>query len=172
MAQGAYATGLRVSEIQHLRVADIDSAPDRMCLRVVHGKGAKDRYVPLAPDALVLLRQWWRSSRPRHWLFTGQSDPLEPVKINTVQRWYRAGCVRAGITKRGGVHTLRHCYATHLLEAGVDLHSLSQWLGHSQVSTTTRYLHLAQPNCPDGARARPLDLLTCLPKGKVPGKPG
>ncbi len=75
----------------------------------------------------------------------------------------QAARARAGITKRGGIHTLRHCYATHLLEAGADLHSLSQWLGHRHVSTTSRYLHLARPDAPDGARRDPLKLLAALP---------
>lgn len=78
------------------------------------------------------------------------------------QRWYYAACTRAGITKHGGIHTLRHCYATHLLEAGVDLHSLSQWLGHRHVNTTARYLHLARPDAPDGVRREPLALLSAL----------
>jgi site-specific recombinase XerD len=158
----AYGTGLRLSELCHLRVADIDSAPDRMCIRVEQGKGGKDRYVPLAPDVLDLLRTWWRVGRSRPWLFVAQSDALQPLQPESAQRWYRSACAHAGITKRGGIHTLRHCYATHLLEAGVDLHSLSQWLGHSQVSTTTRYLHLARPDAPDGARRTPLALLSGL----------
>nr|WP_250694079.1 site-specific integrase [Escherichia coli] len=158
----AYGTGLRLSELCHLRVRDIDSAADRMCIRVEQGKGGKDRYVPLAPDVLELLRAWWQVGRPRQWLFVAQSDAQQPLQPESAQRWYRAACAHAGITKRGGIHTLRHCWATHLLEAGVDLHSLSQWLGHSQVSTTTRYLHLARPDVPDGARSQPLALLSHL----------
>lgn len=159
----AYGTGLRLSELCHLRVSDIDSAADRMCIRVEQGKGGKDRYVPLAADVLQLLRAWWRVGQPRQWLFTAQSDAVKPLEPESAQRWYRAACAHAAITKRGGIHTLRHCYATHLLEAGVDLHTLSQWLGHSQVSTTTRYLHLARPDAPDGARRAPLALLSVLP---------
>ena len=158
----AYGTGLRLSELCHLRVRDIDSAADRMCIRVEQGKGGKDRYVPLAPDVLELLRAWWQVGRPRQWVFVAQSDAQQPLQPESAQRWYRAACAHAGITKRGGIHTLRHCWATHLLEAGVDLHSLSQWLGHSQVSTTTRYLHLARPDVPDGARSQPLALLSQL----------
>ena len=86
-----------------------------------------------------------------------------PALVSLAQRWYRWASARAGITKQGGIHTLRHCYATHLLEAGVDLHSLQQWLGHGHISTTMRYLHLAQPYAPDGARAKPLSLLAALP---------
>ena len=158
----AYATGLRLSELRHLRVADIDSHADRMCLRVVQGKGGKDRYVPLEADALELLRSWWHSAHPQLWLFAGR-DGSQPVNDATVQKWYQAARAAAGITKRGGIHTLRHCYATHMLEAGADLYSLSQWLGHRHVSTTARYLHLARPDAPDGARRDPLKLLAALP---------
>ena len=159
----AYGTGLRLSELRQLRVGDIDSHADRMCIRVVQGKGGKDRYVPLAGDVLQLLRAWWHSAHPRLWLFAGRGDGSQPVNDATVQKWYQAARARAGITKRGGIHTLRHCYATHLLEAGADLHSLSQWLGHRHVSTTSRYLHLARPDLPDGARREPLALLSALP---------
>jgi integrase/recombinase XerD len=158
-----YGTGLRLSELCHLRVADIDSHCDRMCIRVEQGKGGKDRYVPLAPDVLELLRTWWHSAHPRHWLFTGRRDDTRALDHGSAQRWYHRARVAAGIGKGGGIHTLRHCYATHLLEAGVDLHSLSQWLGHNHVSTTTRYLHLARPDAPDGARRDPLKLLGALP---------
>jgi hypothetical protein len=148
----AYSSGLRLSELRHLRVGDIDSHSDRMCLRVQQGKGAKDRYVPLAPDALQLLRQWWRqarlSSQPQQWLFPGQGETSQPVSDATPQKWYHAARAGAGITKQGGIHLLRHCYATHLLEAGVDLYTLSRWLGHNHVSTTSRYLHLARPTPP------------------------
>lgn len=158
----AYATGLRLSELRHLCVADIDSHADRMCIRVVQGKGGKDRYVPLEADALALLRAWWHSAHPKLWLFASR-DGSQPVNDATVQKWYQAARAKAGITKRGGIHTLRHCYATHLLEAGADLYSLSQWLGHRHVSTTARYLHLARPDAPDGARHDPLKLLAALP---------
>lgn len=158
----AYATGLRLSELLHLRVADIDSHADRMCIRVVQGKGGKDRYVPLEPGALEVLRTWWHSTHPRNWLFA-RRDGTQPINGATAQKWYQAARADAGITKRGGIHTLRHCYATHLLEAGADLYSLSQWLGHRHVSTTARYLHLARPDAPDGARRDPLRLLAALP---------
>ena len=158
----AYGSGLRLSELCHLRPEHIDSAPDRCCIRVEQGKGAKDRYVPLAPDVLEVLRAWWRIERPRPWLFAASRDPRKPMDIEVAQRWYRAACAHAGITKRGGIHTLRHCWATHLLEAGVGLYSLSQWLGHKHVSTSMRYLHLARPDAPDGARRDPLQLLSAL----------
>lgn len=158
----AYATGLRLSELCHLRVADIDSHADRMCIRVVQGKGGKDRYVPLEPDVLEVLRAWWHRAHPRPWLFPGREGSGEPIDASTAQKWYQAARARAGITKHGGIHTLRHCYATHLLEAGADLYCLSQWLGHRHVSTTSRYLHLARPDAPDGARRNPLKLLAAL----------
>jgi site-specific recombinase XerD len=159
----AYGTGLRLSELCHLRVQHIDSAVDRMCVRVVQGKGAKDRYVPLSEDVLELLRAWWRRAHPHSWLFGAARDGEQPLDVKSPQRWYRAACAHAGITKRGGIHSLRHAYATHLLEAGVDLYSLQQWLGHRHVSTTTRYLHLVRPDVPDGARRQPLNLLGALP---------
>ncbi len=159
----AYGLGLRVSELCAVRVEHIDTAADRMCVRVVQGKGAKDRYVPLAADLLETLRGYWRTARPQQWLFPGYDDVAQPVDIKTAQRWYRRARTAAGISKAGGIHTLRHCYATHLLEAGVDLHSISQWLGHRHVSTTARYLHLARPDAPDGARRAPLALLSSLP---------
>lgn len=160
----AYGTGLRLTELCHLQVRDIDSHADRMCLRVEQGKGAKDRYVPLSEDVLGVLRGWWRQTRPERWLFSAPSDVARAMDGINAQRWYRGACLRAGITKHGGIHTLRHCYATHLLEAGVDLHSLQQWLGHRHLSTTTRYVHLARPDVPDGVRGRPLALLEALPK--------
>jgi integrase/recombinase XerD len=167
----AYATGLRVSELVHLRVADIDSAADRMCIRVVQGKGAKDRYVPLTPELLQLLRQWWRSARPQPWLFPAARERAQPQSEHGAQRWFYAAAAHAGITKRGGIHTLRHCFATHLLEAGIDLYSLQQWLGHRHISTTMRYLHLRRPEVPDGARRDPLSLLGAL-RAPPPGAAG
>jgi len=159
----AYGTGLRVSELCRLRVEDIDSHTDRMCVRVVQGKGAKDRYVPLSEGVLEILRRWWQLARPRGWLFVGEAGSDRPLAAQNPQRWYRAACAQAGITKYGGIHALRHAYATHLLEAGVDLYSLQQWLGHRHVSTTTRYLHLVRPDVPQGARREPLNLLGGLP---------
>ncbi len=159
----AYALGLRVSELCTLRLEHIDTAADRMCVRVVQGKGAKDRYVPLPPDLLDLLRTYRRQVRPRGWLFAAAADPERALHPEQAQRWYWHARDSAGITKAGGIHLLRHCYATHLLEAGVDLHSISQWLGHRHVNTTARYLHLARPDAPDGARRTPLTLLSNLP---------
>ena len=161
----AYALGLRVSELCELRVRDIDGSADRMLVHVVQGKGAKDRYVPLPADAHQMLRRWWVHARPRKWMFCSQSDPQLPLHPDSAARWFYAARANAGIAKTGGIHTLRHCYATHLLESGVDLHTLSQWLGHRHVSTTMRYLHLARPDAPDGMRANPLQLLSALDAG-------
>jgi integrase len=158
-----YGTGLRLSELCRLRAEHIDSHADRMCIRVEQGKGGKDRYVPLAEDVLQLLRAWWRSAHPRPWLFGAVRDPSRPIDTGSAQRWYYLARDAAAIAKRGGIHGLRHAYATHLLEAGHDLYSLQQWLGHNHVSTTTRYLHLTRPDVPDGARSQPLALLSALP---------
>jgi integrase/recombinase XerD len=158
-----YALGLRVGELCALRVEHIDTAVDRMCVRVVQGKGAKDRYVPLSTDLLELLRLYRHVLCPRTWLFATAADVSRPLAIEQAQRWYQRARTAAGISKAGGIHVLRHCYATHLLEAGVDLHTISQWLGHRHVNTTARYLHLARPDAPDGARRTPLALLSGLP---------
>jgi site-specific recombinase XerD len=159
----AYALGLRVSELCALRIEHLDTAADRMCVRVVQGKGSKDRYVPLPTDLLSEIRHYRRLLKPRGWLFAAGTDTERPLNIEQAQRWYGHARDAAGITKAGGIHTLRHCYATHLLEAGVDLHSISQWLGHRHISTTARYLHLARPDAPDGVRRVPLALLSGLP---------
>lgn len=156
----AYAAGLRVSEVCALRVADIDSAPDRMCIRVVAGKGGKDRYTLLSPSLLEALRVYWRICKPRHWLFPRTTDAARPFDVSSAQRAYYRARDRAGITKTGGIHTLRHAFATHLLEAGVDLATLAKLLGHGHLSTTQRYLHLARPgSIPHDS---PLDLLRRL----------
>ena len=156
----AYAAGLRVSEVCALRIADIDSAPDRMCIRVVAGKGGKDRYTLLSPSLLEALRVYWRICKPRVWLFPRATDAAQPFDISSAQRGYYRARDRAGITKTGGIHTLRHAFATHLLEAGVDLATLAKLLGHGHLSTTQRYLHLARPgSIPHDS---PLDLLRRL----------
>jgi site-specific recombinase XerD len=142
LLQTAYACGLRVSEVVRLQVADIDSP--RMLLHVRAAKGRKDRLVPLSVVLLGRLRAYWRQYRPRLWLFPGQR-PGRPVSIGQVQRVCRRAVRAAGITKRASMHTLRHSYATHLLEGGADLASLQKLLGHNQLSTTVRYTHVQQP---------------------------
>lgn len=151
-----YAAGLRVSEVCALQVADIESAPDRMCLKVRQGKGNQDRYTLLSPRLLDSLRAWWRITRPGRWLFPNPAGSA-PIDPKTVQRIYCAARDAAGIRPEGGIHTLRHCFATHLLEAGVDLPTLQQLLGHGHISTTMRYLHLAHSHV-TGATS-PLELL-------------
>ena len=161
----AYASGLRLSELCHLRGRDIDSAPDRMCIRVIQGKGGKDRYSLLAPDLLEQLKLYWRTCRmgtkAEDWLFTSRRDPSQPLDRNSGQYYYNKARQAAGITKQGGIHTLRHCFATHLLEAGVDLNSISKLLGHANLSTTSRYLQMARPGISTGGAA--LALLSQLP---------
>jgi len=156
MLMTAYAAGLRVSELCKLEVADIDSR--RMMLRVVNGKGGKDRYTLLSPRLLDTLRQYWRITRPAVWLFA-RADKSGPIDIKTTQKVYYRAKERAGITKQGGIHSLRHAFATHLLEAGVDLHSIKELMGHDQLSTTERYLHLRRQVAQTDS---PLDLLSAL----------
>ena len=151
-----YAAGLRVTEVCALQLADIESAPDRMCLKVRQGKGGQDRYTLLSPRLLDTLRRYWRDRRPRPWLFPnpGGTAPIDPT---TAQRMYCAARAAAGIAPEGGIHTLRHAFATHLLEAGVDLPTIQRLLGHHHVSTTMRYLHLARSHLT--GTTSPLELL-------------
>lgn len=137
-----YAAGLRVSEVCALQLADIESASDRMCLKVRQGKGGRDRYTMLSPALLETLRDYWRLCRPSTWLFPNPSG-TGPIDPQTAQRMYWAARDRAGLGRVGGIHTLRHCFATHLLESGVDIHTIQRLLGHGHVSTTMRYFHLA-----------------------------
>ena len=161
LLQTIYACGLRVSEACVLRVADIDSAPDRMCVRVVSGKGGKGRYSVLSPTLLELLRAYVRCMRPSTWLFTNSSG-ARPMDAEMAQRAYHRARTQAHITKSGGIHTLRHCFATHLLEGGVDLFSIQKLLGHGHISTTGRYLHLISPQFRPPKELDPLDLLAAL----------
>jgi integrase/recombinase XerD len=150
----AYGAGLRLNEICHLRVSDIDS--DRMTIRVEQGKGAKDRYTLLSPRLLVELRRYWVAHRPKEWLFTAR-DVTRPIGEHTVHRIYHAAKARAGIVKHGGIHSLRHAFATHLLEAGVDVHTIQRLMGHGHISTTMRYFHLARKHL--AKTTSPLELL-------------
>jgi len=151
-----YAAGLRVSEVCALQLADIESAPDRMCLKVRQGKGGEDRYTLLSPRLLEALRHYWREQRPVHWLFPNASGSA-PIDVCTAQRAYCAAREAAGIPRAGGIHSLRHAFATHLLESGVDLPTIQRLLGHGYISTTMRYLHLARSRVT--GTTSPLDLL-------------
>ena len=155
-----YAAGLRVSEVCALQVGDIESAPDRMCLKVRQGKGGQDRYTLLSPRLLETLRRYWQTCRPRLWLFPNQAGD-GPMQDQTAQRMYWAACAAAGLANAAGIHTLRHSFATHLLEAGVDLHTIQRLLGHGHLSTTMRYLHLARNRLTD--TPSPLELLEPAP---------
>jgi Site-specific recombinase XerD len=131
---------LRLQELLGLQVADIDSA--RLVLHLRHGKGQKDRLVPLSPRLLQVLRAYWRGYRPATWLFPG-IQPALALTDGTVQRICKRTARRAGLSKRVHPHTLRHSFATHLLEAGVDLLSVQALLGHSHFHTTAKYLHVS-----------------------------
>ena len=136
----AYGAGLRVSEVATLKVSDIDSG--RMTLRVEQGKGQRDRYVMLSPQLLELLRDWWRAARPQVWLFPGQ-NPINPMTPRQLNRAVTAAKDLAGIAKRVSPHTLRHSFATHLLEQGVDIRVIQVLLGHAKLETTALYTRVA-----------------------------
>ena len=140
LLQVAYGCGLRLSELRHLQVADIDSA--RMVVHVRQGKGAKDRLVPLSVRLLAELRAYWRAYRPHRWLFPSPK-PDRPITGSNIQRRFGRLVKQVGLTKHCSMHTLRHSYATHLLEAGVDVLTLKTLLGHRSLETTTRYLHVS-----------------------------
>jgi integrase/recombinase XerD len=155
-----YATGLRRAELAHLKVSDIDS--QRMVIHVQGGKGRKDRDVMLSPKLLEALREHWRSLRrkPAEWLFPGNRWHTAHHPIDTKVAWQacQAAARRAGIQKEVHPHTLRHCFATHLLEAGADLRTIQVLLGHRDLEETTIYLHLSQRHL--NATASPLDALS------------
>jgi len=135
-----YACGLRISEVVNLQVTDIDAA--RMVIHVRLAKGAKDRLVPLSARLLAELRLWWQQHRTRPWLFPGVIAG-RPVTVGGVQRLFARVLRRSGLHKPASMHTLRHSYATHLLEAGVNVVTLQKILGHSDLSTTAHYLHVS-----------------------------
>ena len=139
-----YACGLRLQEGLHLQVSHIDS--DRLLLHICHGKGGKDRYVPLPKPILDLLRQYWVTHRNPLWLFPSVfQSGNHPMEASGVQRAFRAALHESGISKPATIHTLRHSWATHLLEAGVNLRIIQEYLGHASPSTTAIYTHLTQP---------------------------
>jgi integrase len=144
-----YSCGLRLREGVYLRVPDLDG--ERMLVHVRNGKRAKDRYVPLPDRTLVLLRQYWASHRNPRWLFPASrprgaalSEASGPISPSSVQKALRAACMVSGIQKHVTVHTLRHSYATHLLEAGVNLRQIQAYLGHASLRSTSIYTHLTR----------------------------
>ena len=142
----AYGTGLRASEVVHLKIADIDSK--RMIVRVVQGKGRRDRYAMLSPSLLEILRDWWRHGHAQGkmlqggWLFPG-FNPINPLSTRQLNHVCHLAARAAGIDKRVSMHTLRHSFATHLLENKVDIRVIQVLLGHRKLNTTARYSHVA-----------------------------
>jgi integrase/recombinase XerD len=164
-----YGTGMRRSELAHLKVGDIDS--QRMIIRVVAGKGGKDRDLPLSPTLLETLREYWRWRKPKLYLFPTRTRGLpveEPISDKTVWIACSEAARRAGISKRVTPHTLRHSWATHLLEAGTDLRTIQVLLGHGDLETTAQYLHLSRRHLQ--AVRNPLDCLTLAGAESVSGR--
>jgi integrase/recombinase XerD len=162
----AYAAGLRISEVTHLKVTDIDS--QRMMLRVDQGKGRKDRYVMLSPRLLDLLRTYWKVERPTHWLFPGYV-PGQPITRGAVELACHKAHRACGITKPITAHSLRHAFATHLLESGTDVRTIQLLLGHRSLATTSRYLKVATSTiC---ATASPFDVLPVIEPPPRPTPP-
>ena len=159
----AYGAGLRVSEVVALKVSDIDSK--RMTLRVEQGKGQRDRYVMLSPQLLEWLRDWWRAARPQAWLFPGQ-NPVNPMSARQLSRVVRETARTAGIAKRVSPHTLRHSFATHLLEQNVDIRVIQVLLGHAKLETTALYTRVAVNTIRDVTS--PLEKLTANLTGRAP----
>ena len=150
-----YGAGLRLNEACQLKAEHLD--PARQQIRVVQGKGRKDRYTLFSPRLLAELRAYWRLFRPQHWLFPASRCPQLPMVDATGQRIYYHAVQRAGLRRKGGIHALRHSFATHLLEAGVEITVVQRLLGHSHLSTTSTYLHVRQERL--AQIAGPLQLL-------------
>ena len=134
-----YGSGLRVSEVVRLRPEHIES--NRMMIRVEQSKGRKDRYTVLSQYCLDLLREYWRAQQPKEWLFFSRYKKHH-MCIGTAQRIYYHAKAKTRITKGRGIHTLRHCFASHALEAGTELYIIKRWLGHTSIQTTCKYIHL------------------------------
>jgi len=134
-----YGSGLRLGEAARLKITDIDS--EQMHVRVEQGKGKKDRYSVLPSTTLALLRDYYRMHRPKKWLFPGRNRTTH-ISMSSIQHAFHKARTRAGIRKPGGVHILRHCFATHHLQMGTDLATLQRLLGHTSLKTTALYLHV------------------------------
>jgi len=143
-----YSCGLRISELVNLRVNGIDG--ERCRIKVEQGKGAKDRFVPLSEEMLDQLRVYWRMFKPTDKLFCGYT-PDRSVSRSSVSKLFMRTKLQVGIKKQGGIHSLRHAFATHQLEGGLPLHLLQRWLGHNNIHTTMRYIHWV-PNYQNGQR--------------------
>jgi site-specific recombinase XerD len=161
----AYGAGLRAGEVVSLKVSDIDTKRKVLCIE--QGKGCKDRHAMLSPVMLELLRDWWRIARPKGWLFPGQ-DPVNHLSTRQLNRTFHAAAEAAGIDKKVSPHTLRHSFATHLLERGVDIRVIQVLLGHAKLETTARYAQVATNTI--RTVTSPLDRLTPL-RGKAKEPP-
>lgn len=157
-----YSAGLRTTEVAHLKVSDIDS--ESMRIRVDLGKGAKDRFTLLARSTLTLLRTYWKTCRPPRWLFTPDRRADVPLSPRAIQKAFQDAVKKAGISKPATVRSLRHSFATHLLDDGVDLYFIKQLLGHANITTTTIYLHLSGKRL--SQVTSPIDLWPSLPEGR------
>ncbi|MHB8528061.1 MAG: tyrosine-type recombinase/integrase [Caulobacteraceae bacterium] len=155
----AYGAGLRASEVVGIKVGDINS--ERMRIRVEQGKGRRDRDALLSPHLLAVLRNWWKVARPPVWLFPNRHTPINPVTPRSLNRAFHEAVRKAGIRKAVSLHTLRHCFATHLLEQNVDIRVIQVLLGHKKLETTAVYTHIAAKTL-DGIDS-PLDLLKLRP---------
>jgi site-specific recombinase XerD len=166
MLMTLYSTGVRRAELCHLKVSDIDS--QRMVVHVRQGKGGRDRDVPLSPKLLETSREYWRWMKPKTYLFPGTVDHWRAdVPISEKMPWHacREAAQRAGIAKQVTTHTLRHCYATHLLEGGADLRTIQLLLGHAKLEHTTVYLHLSQKHLT--SVVNPLDTIGVSSPGNI-----
>lgn len=159
-----YACGLRVSEVCHVEVSHIHG--DRLLLKVEQGKGRKDRYMPFSERLLQDLRRYWLTHRDERWLFPG-GRPGCPLSTSSAQRAYNQAKDRAGILKVGGIHTLRHTYATHLLERGIDPLRIQRLMGHSHINITLRYLHVTRKHLEE--TGSPFDFLVIPDEIRPPG---
>lgn len=163
LLETTYAAGLRVSEVVRLKVKDIDSS--RMMVRVEQGKGNKDRYSLLSSRLVETLRQYWRRFPTPDWLFPSRLNNGHHLSTRAAELVFITAKKKAGIKKEGGIHSLRHCFATHLLEAGVDSRKIQLLMGHRSILTTMRYLQVTRPRLE--ATKSPLDSLLVIPSPQL-----